>query len=585
MQGHIRSILPQKGGIAPVDSNSVALFRYEEHAQDSIRGLRHIGEASALLTSATTNVLIENPPDISETNQVTVMSWFKRAGVAGSGYHILFVQDALEVEISIMESTGELRTGLFVNGARQVFNSGSPLTDGKWHHVAMTYDGSMIRSYADGKQVGTFATVGTLSKGTSWRIGKYNEYNANAYQADIQVYDVALSQQEINQAMSNVEIHTGLIGRWKLQDRDAIAYDSSGKGNDGIVSTPAYGEGRAVYSLKEGAVLIEEGTVNYVPPGERTCASSFQHQGGGTFTLEEGGQGRTDVNRISVVGSPGSDLYAYFGFYNAVTSVVGDIYTVSYEYKQIKGTGYPELQSIYANGYKLPDQSQAATLGPEEFIMLKDGWIRCSRKVTITVAGNTWFRWNMFSNEMDSEVLVDNFQIERKQYATSFIDGVRGAGNLQYQLPTISAPLTCSFWFKRTAGASTSQLVNLIDGTREWRLWLDWGSDMSFSLANLLSTGTVSYGRVDGGVVSSDWTFIAFVVSETELVLYQDGEVIGRSTHGVSVPNFELLTVGHHNEGAQPPINGMFDELRVDKIARTDQEIQAWYHHGRGMMG
>ena len=42
----------------------------------------------------------------------------------------------------------------------------SVLADGKWHHVAGTYDGNEMNLYVDGKHVGTKAIVGMYySKG------------------------------------------------------------------------------------------------------------------------------------------------------------------------------------------------------------------------------------------------------------------------------------------------------------------------------------------------------------------------------------------------------------------------------------
>jgi hypothetical protein len=43
------------------------------------------------------------------------------------------------------------------------------------------------------------------------------------------------------------------------------------------------------------------------------------------------------------------------------------------------------------------------------------------------------------------------------------------------------------------------------------------------------------------------------------------------------MPDFKNLFVGVDFNGVSNMLNGMIDELRVDKIARTDDEIAAWY--------
>ena len=50
---------------------------------------------------------------------------------------------------------------------------GSGITDGKWHYIGYTYDGSNINSYIDGKNLGTQAATGTMQGNTlNLNIGK-----------------------------------------------------------------------------------------------------------------------------------------------------------------------------------------------------------------------------------------------------------------------------------------------------------------------------------------------------------------------------------------------------------------------------
>lgn len=133
-----------------------------------------------------------NPP-----SSVTVTAWFKRTGAPGNGYHIIVMQGA-EIELSVSEATGQIRTGVTtVTLGRQVFNAGSGITDGNWHHLAMSYDGATLVSFIDGQQVATNPVSGALATGLPVTIGAYAGYYAHGLIDEVRVYDRALSAGEI----------------------------------------------------------------------------------------------------------------------------------------------------------------------------------------------------------------------------------------------------------------------------------------------------------------------------------------------------------------------------------------------------
>ena len=176
-----------------------------------------------------------------------------------------------------------------------------------------------------------------------------------------------------------------------------------------------------------------EPTENLVPSGQRTCSSNFTRRGYHVeqwfYALETNVFGRADATKISITPTGNnSQPYADWGFtaHKSGGSQVGDVYTVSFDYKVIKNTTVPSLTVVYANGYKSPTSAGAASLSNETHTPLEDGWTRFSETATITTAGNTWWRFGMASNNNETEVYVDNFQIELKSSRTRFVDGTRG---------------------------------------------------------------------------------------------------------------------------------------------------------------
>lgn len=164
-------------------------------------------------------------------NQTSVVAWFKRSGSPAGGYHI--ITGGSNIEISIPDSSGQIRAGVTTNTqGRQVFNSGSGLTDGNWHQVAMTYDGVNLKSFIDGQITATNPVSGNLV-GIAGEVGRFlsDAYVANGSIDDVRIYNRALSEEEISLLYGSYEPKTqissisgGLVGHWTLSEED---YNSS----------------------------------------------------------------------------------------------------------------------------------------------------------------------------------------------------------------------------------------------------------------------------------------------------------------------------------------------------------------------
>lgn len=100
-----------------------------------------------------------------EPAAVTVSAWVRRSGSPGSFKYLV----AKGATGCLVASYG-LYTGpggglmFYVAGDGLAYtrsaDAGSGLWDGRWHHVAGTYDGSSVRMYVDGQQVGSGSAFG-----------------------------------------------------------------------------------------------------------------------------------------------------------------------------------------------------------------------------------------------------------------------------------------------------------------------------------------------------------------------------------------------------------------------------------------
>lgn len=134
--------------------------------------------------------------------QITMATFIKTSVTGHGDYHMPLNISGASCEMSITP-TGQLRSGLTVSGARQVFNSGGGLLDGKWHHIAMTYDGTNIKSYIDGELVGTHPRAGSMIiTANQVRVGQFNQPNdqyasRQLYQSNAQIFGRALNEEDV----------------------------------------------------------------------------------------------------------------------------------------------------------------------------------------------------------------------------------------------------------------------------------------------------------------------------------------------------------------------------------------------------
>lgn len=101
------------------------------------------------------------------------------------------------------------------NSSPDYLPSGMNVGTNVWHHIALTYDGSSLKSYLDGVLCATRSgALNALNKTTGeFRLGRDNRTGATALNGrlnDVRIYDNCLSQAEVH------EISQGLVLHYKL---------------------------------------------------------------------------------------------------------------------------------------------------------------------------------------------------------------------------------------------------------------------------------------------------------------------------------------------------------------------------------
>lgn len=230
-------------------------------AEDSIRNTSCIaipdGQASYL----------KNDSVFFPTEKVTMSCWFKNnSGVAGyNNYHIPFSSVSGHFEISV-EGGGKLRNGFYVNGTRQCITTSSKnVSDGNWHMLTTTFDGTQIKRYVDGEMVPNSITAvsGTLSGGNKLlTIGHYgtdtNYGNKQSWMSDVRLYATALSDADIldlYKASISIDDQES-IHAYEFIEVDLNNFKKNGTVNFGSISNAQQTHDMKMKTLSDGSTWV-----------------------------------------------------------------------------------------------------------------------------------------------------------------------------------------------------------------------------------------------------------------------------------------------------------------------------------------
>ena len=272
-------------------------------------------------------VLVARSPSL-EPASITVEAWVRAPTSPGSFRYVISNGANLCLVPSYGLYTGASGGLAFVvsAGAESNFtaspNVGAGVWDGAWHHVAGTFDGTMVRLYVDGTQVGagTAATLPIayeLQTSTATVLGAFGGGPCGAadglrYTGDVDephVWRRALSAQEIAAGAAMGGVRTTGLGS-SITTNQAILYTSDFSGGSNIAVSLESSTGtehieqiRISQLLPIGTGLGCGGGLLFSP-----CAITLSN-GGRTATLTVTRQSFHDVVMLNVDLASGRRLY------------------------------------------------------------------------------------------------------------------------------------------------------------------------------------------------------------------------------------------------------------------------------------
>src|SRR3989344_4528986 len=218
-----------------------------------------------------------------------------------SPYGDLFQVDTVanRFDINVKNSAATV-VNCFMTGASPV---------GSWQYIGYTYDGSNVRCYANGTQVGSnHPLTGTLA-GTAyqWTLGSRNAGNANSLVNldDVRIYNRALSAQEISDlyALGSVtpspstnQSPTVSAGSNQTITLPQIATLTGTASDDGL---PTGSTLTNTWSKLSGS-----GTVTFTNPNSLTTTATFSTSGNYTLRLSASDSALTSTSDITITVNP-----------------------------------------------------------------------------------------------------------------------------------------------------------------------------------------------------------------------------------------------------------------------------------------
>lgn len=173
------------------------------------------------------------------TDQITFLSWIKLTKEGHGSDQKFFFKDG-QYKIYVKDSDSGLTCSLYGLNDTYLSGSGRKLKIGKWYFLAVTYDGSNLKSYINGKLDLVDDSSGNIATNTNdLKLGE----DLHGLQDESYILNRALTQVELENIYYDNKFPADIASITKLHiDFDDNVEDQSGNGNDGTPTNMDYSE-------------------------------------------------------------------------------------------------------------------------------------------------------------------------------------------------------------------------------------------------------------------------------------------------------------------------------------------------------
>jgi hypothetical protein len=262
-------------------------------------------------------------------NAMTAECWFKTSYTGSNHQHLINLKDVdgnpQVMQVYIDYSTGKINARIFTSGITSTQIGASDVRDGKWHHVAIVYDGGTGEHslYIDGKLEATETGSGAVYPATDaeFNIGIRYSLDQGYFEGEIDEVrlfaaaktatqiradmfkDVGTSLTHFNSAADGST--DGLVGRWGANEGTGSALSCSNSNLNGVIYDYNGGSPAAYSDAWAGAGTFTPGTSTIKMTGS---SKNINYTGDETIGHLHVDAGQTTLNNISV--SDGTDTFS-----------------------------------------------------------------------------------------------------------------------------------------------------------------------------------------------------------------------------------------------------------------------------------
>ena len=257
-------------------------------------------------------VRVPGDASLNATSGVTLMGWFNHRSTGGDGVTGVEKQGQYRLTALTANATSSQWEFQFsgIDGKRYPVRTTTPVNSDEWHHIAGTFDGSMLRIYVDGVLAGSRAVDVPVRTGNAeFRIGKRdsNRYFSGLID-EVRLYGSARSAVEIAQDMGEPPVNNhapkaiadaAVAVQGQPVEISVLANDTDADGDTlTIITVGATSSGNGVVSVVDGSLV-------YVP------AANFSGNDNFSYTIADGrGLTATAMVTVNVASKPSPDVAA-----------------------------------------------------------------------------------------------------------------------------------------------------------------------------------------------------------------------------------------------------------------------------------
>jgi hypothetical protein len=556
----------------------IFLFTFSKYAQAQLPGA-----GNALSFDGTDDyVALPNEANFDFSTQVTVECWVKiplNAFVGGTNWQGIVTKGDNSWRIHRNNNTRKIGLGLnqFATPNYRELVGTTDIDDGKWHHIALTYNGAVMALYIDGIIDGTLnATVPINTNNFEVRIGSNAQTGArylNGEVDEIRIWNVGRTPDQIRENMCRKfsgTLPTGLVSYYRFdQSTGTVLTDAKGS-NNGTLTNFGFA-----------------GTSNWIPSGASIGDVSAYTLGGTSVTLTDG-----DVFTANNFGGMPATVHIYKvrempNFTGIVNNTFENLETSRYfGVFMPRGVGTANITYDYTNNTNLNGSAGEARVS----LARRDN-------------GNAQSWYALPNLGAVTNTTTNTVQIPGQGTGTGeFIAGFRtpptlpllksGAGDALRldgvnDVVTVTTPALA---IPKNNESFTIETWFYADSLDNFGL-VGWGDFNTTNGANYIklgndgTNGTITHSWQGNDITatitedfSRSWNHLAVsydAVAGTRTI-YLNGVVVATQLVGIipAIPNTNNFTIGNVNATGVKFLQGQIDEVRIWNVARTQTQIR-----------